>query len=150
ILSFNLDWQFVLVGVFIAITLELCGVKSLSFAVGTYLPLATTLPIFIGGGIRALVEWRQKKRGEHVRPEEEDLGKGNLFATVLVADGALTVVLVANLCAVGSTRSAIDGVNAEPAIAENLGTKGYVWLGVAFFAVLAFVLYRVGVSRKRT
>src|SRR5204862_4435481 len=64
ILSFNLDWQFVLVGVFIAVTLELCGIKSLSFAVGTYLPLSTTLPIFIGGAVRGLVEWRQKKRGD--------------------------------------------------------------------------------------
>jgi uncharacterized oligopeptide transporter (OPT) family protein len=49
ILSFNLDWQFVIVGVFIAITLELCGIKALAFAIGLYLPLSTTLPIFIGG-----------------------------------------------------------------------------------------------------
>ena len=63
ILSFNLDWQFVLVGVFIAVTLELCGIKSLSFAVGTYLPLSTTLPIFIGGAIRGLMEWQHKRSG---------------------------------------------------------------------------------------
>lgn len=62
ILSFNLDWQFVLVGVFIAIVMELCGIKALSFAIGIYLPLSTTLPIFIGGGIRGIVEWRQKKK----------------------------------------------------------------------------------------
>ena len=37
ILSFNLDWQFVLVGVFIAIVMELCGIKALSFAIGIYL-----------------------------------------------------------------------------------------------------------------
>jgi uncharacterized oligopeptide transporter (OPT) family protein len=48
----DLDWQFVMVGVFIAIVLELCNIKALSFACGTYLPLATTLPIFIGGFIR--------------------------------------------------------------------------------------------------
>ena len=66
ILSFNLDWQFVLVGVFIAITLELCGIKSLSFAVGTYLPLSTTLPIFIGGAIRGIVEMREKRKGIEV------------------------------------------------------------------------------------
>jgi len=49
ILGGDLDWQFVMVGVFIAIVLELCNIKALSFAVGTYLPLATTLPIFVGG-----------------------------------------------------------------------------------------------------
>ena len=53
-LSFNLDWQYVLVGVFIAITVELCGVNSLSFAVGAYLPLSTTLPIFAGGCIKGI------------------------------------------------------------------------------------------------
>jgi uncharacterized oligopeptide transporter (OPT) family protein len=51
ILSFNLDWQFVMVGVFIAVMIELCGIKALAFAIGLYLPLSTTLPIFIGGAI---------------------------------------------------------------------------------------------------
>jgi putative OPT family oligopeptide transporter len=74
ILSFNLDWQFVLVGVFIAVVMELCGIKALSFAIGIYLPLSTTLPIFIGGAIRGIVEWRQKKKKIVVAPEEEDLG----------------------------------------------------------------------------
>src|SRR5690606_41152891 len=46
ILSFNLDWQFVIVGVFIAVTMELCGIKALAFSIGLYLPLSTTLPIF--------------------------------------------------------------------------------------------------------
>ncbi|HKZ67362.1 MAG TPA: OPT/YSL family transporter, partial [Chitinophagaceae bacterium] len=89
ILTQNLDWQFVLVGVFIAIVMELCGIRSLSFAIGIYLPLSTTLPIFIGGAIRGVAEWRQKRKNIHVAPEEEDLGKGNLFATGLVAGGAL-------------------------------------------------------------
>ena len=61
ILSQNLDWQYVVVGIFLAITMELCGIKALSFAIGVYLPLATTLPIFIGGAIRGIVERKQKK-----------------------------------------------------------------------------------------
>lgn len=59
ILSFNLDWQFVLVGVAIAIVMELCGIKALSFAIGIYLPLSTTMPIFIGGAIRGWVDNRK-------------------------------------------------------------------------------------------
>ncbi|HMX81587.1 MAG TPA: OPT/YSL family transporter, partial [Ferruginibacter sp.] len=58
IMGHNLDWNFVLVGVFIAIFMELCGIKALSFAVGSYLPLSTTLPIFIGGFIRGVVDKR--------------------------------------------------------------------------------------------
>src|SRR5258705_4385401 len=96
LLSFNLDWQFVLVGVFIAVVVELMYVKSLSFAVGLYLPLSTTLPIFIGGAIKGIVDWRSKKKHEHSEGDDE-LGKGNLFATGLVAGGALLGVLIAFL-----------------------------------------------------
>ncbi len=148
ILSFNLDWQFVLVGVFIAVTLELCGIKSLSFAVGTYLPLSTTLPIFIGGAVRGLVEWRQKKRGDEISPEEEDLGKGNLFATGLVAGGALAGVLVAFLSAAETTNAGLQKVNAEHGLVGAIGTNGYKWLGVAFFALMAYTLYRIGISKR--
>ena len=148
ILSFNLDWQFVLVGVFIAITLELCNIKSLSFAVGTYLPLSTTLPIFIGGAIRGLVEMREKRKGVKVSPEEEDLGKGNLFATGLVAGGALAGVIVAFLSAFESTNAGLQKVNAEHGITGAIGEQGYKWLGVAFFGLMSYTLYKVAVGRK--
>jgi OPT family oligopeptide transporter len=150
ILSFNLDWQFVLVGVFIAITLELCNIKSLSFAVGTYLPLSTTLPIFIGGAIRGLVELRQKRRGIQLSPEEEDLGKGNLFATGLVAGGALAGVIVAFLSAGDNTNAFLQKMNAEHALSGSLGQTGYYLLGVAFFALMAITLYRIGVGKNRS
>lgn len=150
ILSFNLDWQFVLVGVFIAITLELCGIKSLSFAVGTYLPLSTTLPIFIGGAIRGIVEWRSRRRGIVVSPEEEDLGKGNLFATGLVAGGALAGVLVAFLSASDSINAGLQRISAEHGLSASLGQTGYYLLGVAFFALMGLVLYRTAISRNNT
>ena len=147
--SQTLDWQFVLVGVFIAVTLELCGIKSLSFAVGTYLPLSTTLPIFIGGAIRGIAEWRQRRKGQIIAPEEEDLGKGNLFATGLVAGGALAGVIVAFLSAFENTAAGLQTVNAEHTLAAGLGAEGYKWLGVAFFALLAFILYKIATSRVK-
>ena len=149
ILSFNLDWQFVLVGVFIAIVMELCGIKALSFAIGIYLPLSTTLPIFIGGAIRGVVEWRQKKNKVAVSAEEEDLGKGNLFATGLVAGGALAGVLVAFLSASDGIAGTLASVNAEHGITERLGVEGYNWLGVGFFALMGFILYRIASERKK-
>ena len=66
ILSQNLDWQYVFVGVFMAIVMELCGVKSLSFAVGAYLPLSTTMPIFAGGALKGLVDFVKKKKKKTV------------------------------------------------------------------------------------
>jgi putative OPT family oligopeptide transporter len=149
ILSFNLDWQFVLVGVFIAVVMELCGIKALSFAIGIYLPLSTTFPIFIGGAIRGLVEWRNRKKKIHVLPEEEDLGKGNLFATGLVAGGALAGVLVAFLSASNNVNEGLKRVNAEHGLTESLGAEGYKYLAVAFFALMGFVLYRVAMKPNK-
>ncbi len=147
ILSFNLDWQFVLVGVFIAITMELCGIKSLSFAVGLYLPLSTTLPIFAGGAIRGIVDRQKKKSGEVLTAEEEDLGKGNLFATGLVAGGALAGVLVAILSVNDSIAASLGKVNAEHGLVGWLGENGYYLLGAIFFAIMGFTLYRIGVQK---
>ncbi|MCY7309687.1 MAG: OPT/YSL family transporter [Chitinophagaceae bacterium] len=149
ILSFNLDWQFVLVGVFIAIVMELCGIKALSFAIGIYLPLSTTLPIFIGGAIRGVVEWRQKKKNIKVSAEEEDLGKGNLFATGLVAGGALAGVLVAILSSIPSVNSSLGKVNAEHGLTQGLGGEGYKWLGVAFFVLMGYILYKIATKKTK-
>jgi len=149
ILSFNLDWQFVLVGVFIAIVMELCGIKALSFAIGIYLPLSTTLPIFIGGAIRGVVEWRQKKKNIKVSAEEEDLGKGNVFATGLVAGGALAGVLVAILSSIPSVNSSLGKVNAEHGLTQGLGGEGYKWLGVAFFVLMGYILYKIATKKTK-
>jgi OPT family oligopeptide transporter len=147
LLSFNLDWQFVLVGVFLAITIELCGVKSLSFAVGAYLPLSTTLPIFAGGAIKGLVEMRTKKN-DH-KPEDEELGKGNLFATGLVAGGALMGVIYAFLMAFESTGGPVGSLNMEEHLSRMLGTGGYQILGFMFFLFMGWTLYRIAISKEK-
>ncbi|HEX6916064.1 MAG TPA: OPT/YSL family transporter, partial [Chitinophagaceae bacterium] len=147
ILSGNLDWQFVLVGVFLAIVMELCGIKSLSFAVGAYLPLSTTLPIFIGGAIRGLVTWRKLKKDESISQEEE-LGKGSLFATGLVAGGAVAGVIIAIMSGFDSTAEALASVNAEHGLTSMLGGEaGYYLVGVAFFALMGYTLYRVAMQK---
>jgi len=143
LLSFSLDWQFVLVGLFIAVTMELCNVKSLSFAVGLYLPLATTLPIWIGGALKGLTDWMAKRKGEET--EDADLGKGSLFATGLVAGGALAGVIVAILSVRLSTQ--LSTVSAEHGLKEALGDGGYDLMGVLFFAALAYFLVRA--ARKK-
>ncbi len=146
LLSFNLDWQFVLVGVFLSITMELCGVKSLSFAVGAYLPLATTLPIFVGGAIKGLVDRRSKDK--HEKTEDEDLGKGNLFATGLVAGGALMGVIFAFLMAFENTAGPVGGLNIEEHLVGALGDGGFQIMGFGFFVIMGITLYRIAVSRK--
>lgn len=147
LLSFNLDWQFVLVGVFLSITMELCGVKSLSFAVGAYLPLSTTLPIFAGGAIKGLVD--RRSRDKHEKQEDEDLGRGNLFATGLVAGGALMGVLYAFLMAFENTAGPVSELNIEEPLVSMLGEGGFQILGFLFFVVMGIALYRIAVSNTR-
>jgi OPT family oligopeptide transporter len=145
LLSFNLDWQFVLVGAFIAFVFELVGVSALAFAVGLYLPLSTTLPIFAGGLIKSLVDWQAKRTG--TVEEDADLGKGNLFATGLVAGGALAGVAVALLSVNESVYNGLTSLTLEPALAGALGEGGYMLLGALTFTALAILLYRIGTKR---
>lgn len=142
ILTQNLDWQFVFVGMFLSIVMELCGIKSLSFAVGAYLPLSTTLPIFIGGAIKGIVDMKKKEKAELA--EDEDLGKGNLFATGLVAGGAVAGVLIAFLAGSDSGARFLNAVNLEPTLEHSLGQAGYYLLGVIAFALMAGILYKIG------
>jgi len=146
LLSFNLDWQFVLVGVFLAVTIELCGVKSLSFAVGAYLPLATTLPIFVGGAIKGVVDWRAEKK--KVKADDDELGKGSLFATGLVAGGALAGVVVALLSVNDKVAASLQNINLEHTISNAIGADGYQLLGTAFFILLGWMLYRVATKKE--
>ncbi len=143
ILSQNLDWQYVFAGVFLAITMELCGIKSLSFAVGAYLPLATTLPIFIGGAIRGIVEMKQSKEGKVTSADEDELGKGNLFATGLVAGGAVAGVVIAFVAGSESGEKLLNAVSMEASISNAISTGGYFILGTFFFAAMGMILYKV-------
>jgi OPT family oligopeptide transporter len=140
LLAHNLDWQFVLVGVFLAITIELCGASTLSFAVGAYLPLSTTLPIYVGGFIKGIVDHQS---GRSAAGHAEDLGAGSLFATGLVAGGTLAGVLVALLSVNDTMLSALEKVDLSSPLRSVLGTGGYQLLGVALFAVMGVALYRV-------
>lgn len=143
ILSFNLDWQFVMVGAFIAVTMELCGIKALAFAIGLYLPLSTTLPIFIGGAIKGYIDWRAERRKEVV--EDSDLSKGSLFATGLIAGGALTGVVVAILAVL--TPDLIGSLNIEHSVLAVTGADGYQMLAVLFFCAMCAILYRQAVKK---
>jgi putative OPT family oligopeptide transporter len=95
LLSQNLPWGLVLVGIFVSVTLELCGIHSLSFAVGSYLPIATTAPIFAGGLVRAYVERNAPGAGE------SEVGAGTLFSSGLIAGGSLCGILYAVLVGTG-------------------------------------------------
>lgn len=100
ILDQHLPWALVLFGVMISIILEMCGIASLPFAVGVYLPLSSSMPIFIGGAVRWLVDRRAKNANAEERQALGDRGPGVLLASGYIAGGALAGILIAMMAGV--------------------------------------------------
>ena len=88
ILNQKLPWGLVLLGVFLVIAVELLGIRSLSFAVGSYLSIGTTAAIFCGGVVRWLAE-----RGTESGGGEDETSPGALYASGLIAAGGIVGLL---------------------------------------------------------
>lgn len=101
ILDRKLPWGLVLLGVMIAVVLEMSGIPSLAFAVGVYLPLSSSSPIFIGGLIRWLADWHRRRELQHTGMSEEQLvaeadkSPGVLMASGYIAGGAIAGIFIA-------------------------------------------------------
>src|SRR3954449_1741607 len=101
ILSHKLPWALVLLGAMIAVVLEMSGIPSLAFAVGVYLPIASSTPIFVGGMVRWLVDrylkvkFRHKNLSEMELTAEGDKSPGVLLASGYIAGGAITGIVIA-------------------------------------------------------
>jgi uncharacterized oligopeptide transporter (OPT) family protein len=106
ILSGELPWGLVLLGVMIALVLELAGIPSLAFAVGLYLPMSSSTPIFVGGVVRWLVDrYTAKKHAADRLTEEElaarsDQSSGVLMASGYIAGGAIAGIVIAFMAGV--------------------------------------------------
>ena len=161
ILNQQLPWGLVLLGVMIAIVLEMAGIPSLAFAVGVYLPLSSSSPIFIGGMVRWLVDkylrvkFAKKKLTEEEFVAETDKSPGVLMASGYIAGGALAAVFIAFFAGLWKEQS--DSME-HWARDHNPFFNG-PWadvLSLLPFAVLVVILYLVGREvllaprRKRT
>jgi len=133
ILNRKLPWGLVLLGVFLVIAVELLGIRSLSFAVGAYLSIGTTLAIFVGGMVRWFVDAAVKKAGGE--ETESEISPGSLFASGLIAAGGIVGLLGVALKGYETTVGKGDILNFPHTFLDN----NYV--SVAAFAVLAFSLY---------
>ena len=125
-----------LLGVSLVIAVELLGIRSLTFAVGAYLPIGTTLPIFAGGVVRWLVDQAVKKAGGDEAEAESEISPGSLFASGLIAAGGIVGLIGVALKAVEATYfDNRDLLNFPHTFLDN----NYV--SVVAFAMLAFSLY---------
>jgi len=148
LLAQNLPWAPVLVGVFLAFMAQLAGAHPLSWAVGAYLPVSTTAPIWVGGMMKALVDsFRRKKEGE--AKEESELSSGMLYATGLVAGGSIGGVLIAFFAFFGdkflkmetpTLLEAMDlGSKLYPGLRDGL-ISGNVLCGIVFAALCVLLI----------
>lgn len=144
VLGGKLPWGLVLLGVFIAVTLELAGVSSLPFAVGVYLPISASTPIFIGGMIRWLVDKRSKKLSD----AESESSPGVLLSSGLIAGGALAGMALAIIA--GASEELSKKLNLAAAFDKMLGGNTFAtlaeenWLILVAFALLGLFLFAVG------
>lgn len=149
ILSQELPWNLVLIGIMIAIVLELAGIPSLAFAVGLYLPIAVSAPIFVGGMVRWMVDKDliKKLRSRNLKEEEiiaeTDKSPGVLLASGYIAGGALAGILVA-LAAEFLSGTMITFTNWSEAYNPFYEGTHADWLSLLPFLILAVLLYYAG------
>ena len=138
ILNQKLPWILVLLGVAIALVMELCRVSSLPFAVGVYLPLSTSTPIFVGGLVRYIVDGRSRKRGAAPASElESEMSPGALLSTGYIAGGTTAGVLIGFLMMSDPITEALGGwqyrtvpVTAEAKFADQCRVLAESELGI--------------------
>jgi putative OPT family oligopeptide transporter len=139
ILTQKLPWGLVLLGVALALVLELCGISALPFAVGVYLPISASAPIFVGGIVRWLVE--RKKVGTETEVEAET-GPGVLYSSGLIAGGAIAGILLA-------LTQIMPGFSEKLDFSGAMGTLGSSDLfALIIFMIAAGVLFFIG--RKKS
>ncbi|HMB08639.1 MAG TPA: oligopeptide transporter, OPT family, partial [Isosphaeraceae bacterium] len=136
IISRKLAWGLVLIGVFIAVVMQLAGVPALAFAVGVYLPLSTSAPIFVGGLVRAAVD-RIKK----APAEESDSSPAVLLSSGYIAGGAIAGILVAILAIAPSLSGRLD-------LSKQLSPSwnDSPWPALVAFGSMMLVLFLVGIG----
>lgn len=147
LLDQQLPWGLVIAGMGIAAMVELCGISSLAFAVGAYLPLSTTSPIFMGGLIKLIADNFNKKK------EDAEIGPGALFSSGLIAGGALTGILVAIFMGTnlgndtsGNPVSLMSKINTG--WGNSMGAAGDI-IGLVAFLVLSLWLLKMAIEPKK-
>jgi len=135
ILNQKLPWTLVILGALVAGVVEICGVSSLAFAVGMYLPLSSSTPIFVGGLVRYVVDRFGKSSHRPASEAESEMSPGMLFSTGYIAGGSIAGVLISFL-------SFSDTLPGLLAVGKNAPHQTIT--AAATFALLAAILVCVG------
>jgi putative OPT family oligopeptide transporter len=144
IMARDLPWGLIIIGAVLAIVMQLCGVSALAFAVGVYLPLSTTLPIFVGGMVRKVVD-----KARRFTDEEADMSPSTLMSTGLIAGGSL-----AGMC--GASLVYFEGLQKRLDFSKLTAGSETYWISVIMenlpliaFSIMVAVLLAVGFFGRR-
>jgi len=143
ILGGTLEWGLVIIGVLITIALELAGISALPFAVGMYIPLGSTTPIFVGGILRWICD---RMTGKSASESESETSPGVLLSSGYIAGGTLCGLIVAFFAFLP------DGFNRALDIGRHFGAayNDGNWpkiVALITFGLLALVLVAIGIKR---
>lgn len=136
VMNGTLPWDLIIIGVAIAIVIEIMGLPVLPVAIGLYLPIHLSVPMFIGGLIR---EYFERKKSD-----KETIDKGVLYCSGLIAGEGIVGILIAVLALITVNGTALTDVISLNGITGNFGS-------IVFFAVLcaSVVYFSVKKSKKK-
>lgn len=137
----TLPWGLVFCGIFIAVVIEVLGLPVLPIAIGLYLPIYLSVPIFIGGLLRWFFE--RKKAGQSEEDKKNIIDRGVLYSSGLIAGEGLVGILLAVFAVIPmSNGSLADLINLK----NPLGDVG----GVVFFVLLLVSMVYFSIRKKRS
>jgi putative OPT family oligopeptide transporter len=145
LLTHKLPWNLILIGAAIAVFIELLGFRSLTFAVGVYLPLSSTMPVFLGGLVRKIADTVYRRE-----PDAEDEPQGILYCSGLIAGASILGIAAAMLGFLpGFDRD--SGYHPQVALLRHLpfGLPDSDLFGVAVLALLGFLMWRGAADAKK-
>ncbi len=140
VMDANLPWGLVLVGVFIAIVVEIVGIPVLPFAIGVYLPVHLNACIMVGGLVRLALDKLKKSEEE----KTAIVSDGILFCSGMIAGEGIVGILLALLAVFGIDKVLdISGILNLPVSVSNIAS-------LAVFALVILSVLKFSVWKKRS
>ena len=139
VMSAELPWNLVFIGVFLAVIVEIIGIPVLPFAIGVYLPVQLNACIMVGGLIRLFFDRSKKEESK----KKTIISDGILYCSGMIAGEGLAGILLAVL--------AVFGINSLFDISGLLNMPEYVSniAGLAFFAIIILSVLKFSLWKKR-
>lgn len=143
----NLPWTLVMVGVFIAIVVEVLGIPILPFAIGLYLPIHLSTPMMAGGLLRL---WLEKRKGVSDKKKKEDVDNGVLYSAGLIAGEGMIGILLAIFAVIPLGKGSLGDVVGSllPASFSDNSVLSSNIVGLVFFGLLLLTMLKFTAWRK--